>query len=62
MSIGKKPKALDKQDLDFMVKAEKKDDPPYAITLRLDREFLSLIDAKAKQFRSLDQECLESSP
>lgn len=51
MTIGKKPKALDKQAIDFMAKAEQKDDPPYAITLRLDREFLDLIDAKAKQSR-----------
>jgi len=51
MTIGKKPKALDKQALDFIAKAEQKVDQPYAITLRLDREFLNLIDAKAKQSR-----------
>lgn len=51
MTIGKKPKALEKQALDFITKAEKKDDQPYAITLRLDREFLDLIDAKAKELR-----------
>lgn len=51
MTIGKKPKAIDKQALDFIAKAEKKEDQPYAITLRLDREFLDLIDARAKQSR-----------
>jgi len=51
MTIGKKPKAIDKQALDFIAKADQKDDQPYAITLRLDREFLHLIDAKAKQLR-----------